>query len=191
MLARAWRGHAEDIDRAAKAAHTAFQKWGHGKAKDRKKHLLKIASLIEKHGDELATIECLDAGQALKIVRAQIARTAENFSFYAEYAEKAMDGRTYPVDQRVAQLQPARAGRPLRHHHALERAHDAFHLAHRSGARHRQHRHLETGRMVAAHRLEARADFRGGRPAALASSTWSKASAKKRARRWSLIRWSR
>jgi hypothetical protein len=25
-------------------AHTAFQKWGHGKAKDRKKHLLKIAS---------------------------------------------------------------------------------------------------------------------------------------------------
>jgi len=98
VLSRAWRGHAEDIDRAAKAAHAAFQKWGHGKAKDRKKHLLKIASLIEKHGDELAIIECLDAGQALKIVRAQIARTAENFSFYAEYAEKAMDGRTYPVD---------------------------------------------------------------------------------------------
>ncbi len=98
VLAHAWRGHSEDIDRAAKAAHTAFQKWGRGKAKDRKKHLLKIASLIEKHGDELATIECLDAGQALKIVRAQIARTAENFSFYAEYAEKAMDGRTYPVD---------------------------------------------------------------------------------------------
>jgi 5-carboxymethyl-2-hydroxymuconic-semialdehyde dehydrogenase len=98
VLSRAWRGHAEDIDRAAKAAHAAFQKWGHGKAKDRKKYLLKIASLIEKHGDELAIIECLDAGQALKIVRAQIARTAENFSFYAEYAEKAMDGRTYPVD---------------------------------------------------------------------------------------------
>jgi 5-carboxymethyl-2-hydroxymuconic-semialdehyde dehydrogenase len=98
VLSHAWRGHAEDVDRAARAAHAAFQKWGHGKAKDRKKYLLKIASLIEKHGDELATIECLDAGQALKIVRAQIARTAENFSFYAEYAEKAMDGRTYPVD---------------------------------------------------------------------------------------------
>jgi 5-carboxymethyl-2-hydroxymuconic-semialdehyde dehydrogenase len=98
VLSRAWRGHVEDIDRAASAAHAAFQKWGHGKAKDRKKYLLKIASLIEKYGDELAIIECLDAGQALKIVRAQIARTAENFSFYAEYAEKAMDGRTYPVD---------------------------------------------------------------------------------------------
>ena len=98
VLSRAFRGHAEDIDRAAQAAHAAFAKWGHGKAKDRKKYLLKIAALIEKHGDELATVECLDAGQALKIVRAQIARTAENFSFYAEYAEKAMDGRTYPVD---------------------------------------------------------------------------------------------
>ncbi len=53
VLARAWRGHSEDIDRAAQAAHAAFQKWGHSKAKDRKKYLLKIAGLIEKHGDEI------------------------------------------------------------------------------------------------------------------------------------------
>ena len=98
VLSHACRGNPEDVDRAARAAHTAFVKWGRGKGKERKKYLLKIASLIEKNGDELATIECLDAGQALKIVRAQIARTAENFSFYADYAEKAMDGNTYPVD---------------------------------------------------------------------------------------------
>jgi 5-carboxymethyl-2-hydroxymuconic-semialdehyde dehydrogenase len=98
VLSRAARGSAAEIGLAADAAHSAFQKWGRTKAKDRKRYLLKIADLIEKHGDELATIECLDAGQALRIVRAQIARTAENFSFYAEYAERAMDGRTYPVD---------------------------------------------------------------------------------------------
>jgi len=98
VLSRSFRGHAEDIDLAAEAAHNAFHKWSQTKAKDRRKYLLRIASLIEKHGDELATIECLDAGQVLRIVRAQIARTAENFSFYADYAEKAMDGRTYPVD---------------------------------------------------------------------------------------------
>src|SRR5579872_6419944 len=97
VLSRAFRGHAEDIDLAAQAAHKAFAKWRLN-AKDRRKSLLKIASLIEKHGDELATIECLDAGQVLRIVRAQIARAAENFSFYADYAVKAMDGRTYPVD---------------------------------------------------------------------------------------------
>src|SRR5215471_2570946 len=98
VLTRACRGHAEDIDAAAQAAHHAFQKWSRTPAKDRRKHLLKIADLIEKHGDDLATIECLDAGQVLRIVRAQIARAAENFSFYADYAAKAMDGRTYPVD---------------------------------------------------------------------------------------------
>jgi 5-carboxymethyl-2-hydroxymuconic-semialdehyde dehydrogenase len=97
VLARSYRGHAEDIDRAAQAAHKAFAKWKLN-AKDRRKALLKIADLIEKHGDELATVECLDAGQVLRIVRAQIARAAENFSFYADYAAKAMDGRTYPVD---------------------------------------------------------------------------------------------
>jgi 5-carboxymethyl-2-hydroxymuconic-semialdehyde dehydrogenase len=98
VLSRSYRGHAEDVEQAARAAHDAFQKWGRTKAKDRRKKLLKIADLIEKHGDELATTECLDAGQVLRIVRAQIARAAENFSFYADYAEKAMDGRTYPVD---------------------------------------------------------------------------------------------
>jgi len=97
-LAKVFRGHAEEVDLAAKAAHAAFAKWSRTKAKDRKKFLLKIAALIEKYGDEIAVIECLDAGQALKIVRAQIARAAENFSFYAEWAERAMDGRTFPVD---------------------------------------------------------------------------------------------
>jgi 5-carboxymethyl-2-hydroxymuconic-semialdehyde dehydrogenase len=98
ILSKSYRGHSEDIDKAARAAHGAFAKWSRLAAKDRRKMLLKVASLIEKHGDELAVIECLDAGQVLRIVRAQIARAAENFSFYADYATKAMDGRTYPVD---------------------------------------------------------------------------------------------
>lgn len=96
-LARVYRGHAEDIDRAATAAAKAFEGWRRLTPKSRRVHLLKIATLIEKHGDDLATIECLDAGQVIRVIRAQIARAAENFSFYAEFAEKAMDGRTYPV----------------------------------------------------------------------------------------------
>ncbi|KIQ54215.1 5-carboxymethyl-2-hydroxymuconate semialdehyde dehydrogenase [Meiothermus taiwanensis] len=97
VLAYAYKGHAEDVDKAAKAAKAAFPKWKQS-AKARKKYLLKLAELLEKHADELAVIECLDAGQVLRIVRAQVARAAENFSFYAEYAERAMDGRSYPVD---------------------------------------------------------------------------------------------
>ncbi len=97
LLARVARGSAEDIDRAAEAAHQAFQSWRRLAPKARRAHLVRIATVLEKHGDELATIECLDAGQVIRVVRAQIARAAENFSFYAEYAERAMDGRTFPV----------------------------------------------------------------------------------------------
>jgi 5-carboxymethyl-2-hydroxymuconic-semialdehyde dehydrogenase len=97
LLAKAYKGHAEDVDKAAKAAKAAFGKWKLN-AKARKQYLLKIAEVLEKHGDELAVMECLDAGQPLRIVRAQVARAAENFSFYAEYPERTMDGRTYPVD---------------------------------------------------------------------------------------------
>jgi 5-carboxymethyl-2-hydroxymuconic-semialdehyde dehydrogenase len=97
-LSRVCRGRAEDVDRAAHSAHEAFRKWGRTKARERKKYLNRIADLIQRNGEELAVIECLDAGQALRVVRAQIARAAENFSFYAEYAERAMDGRTYPLD---------------------------------------------------------------------------------------------
>lgn len=97
VLARTYRGHAEDVDKAAKAAKAAFGKWKLN-AKARRKYLIKIAETLEKHADELAVIECLDAGQPLRIVRAQVARAAENFSFYADWAERAMDGRTYPVD---------------------------------------------------------------------------------------------
>ena len=96
-LAQVYRGHAEDIDKAAAAAHRAFPAWRKLAPKARRAHLIRIAAVLEKHGDELATIECLDAGQVIKVIRAQIARAAENFTFYAEYAEKAMDGRTYPV----------------------------------------------------------------------------------------------
>ena len=96
-LARVARGRAEDVEVAAEAASRAFPGWRRLTPKTRKACLVRIAEVIEKHGDELATIECLDAGQVLKVVRAQIARAAENFRFYAEYVEKAMDGRTYPV----------------------------------------------------------------------------------------------
>lgn len=99
ILARVARGTAADVDLAAAAAHRAFAGWRRLHPKARKSYLLRIADGIEKHGDELATIECLDAGQVIRVIRAQIARAAENFRFYAEYVEKAMDGRTYPVGE--------------------------------------------------------------------------------------------
>src|SRR5260370_40183448 len=55
-LATVAAGHSEDVDRAATGASAAFGKWSRTKAKDRRKYLLRIAELIEKHADELAAI---------------------------------------------------------------------------------------------------------------------------------------
>jgi 5-carboxymethyl-2-hydroxymuconic-semialdehyde dehydrogenase len=98
VLAEVARGRAEDVDQAAQAAAAAFPRWRQTPAKERKRFLVRIADLIEKHADELAVIECLDAGQVLRIVRAQVSRAAENFAFYADYAQRALEGHTYPVD---------------------------------------------------------------------------------------------
>jgi 5-carboxymethyl-2-hydroxymuconic-semialdehyde dehydrogenase len=97
-LAQVARGGAAEVERAAKAAHDAFGRWRATPAKVRKRYLLKIAELIEANAEALAVTECLDAGQPLKIVRAQVARAAENFAFYAEYAERAAEERCFPVD---------------------------------------------------------------------------------------------
>lgn len=98
-LARVARGGPAEVDQAARAAHQAFAQWSRTPARVRKRYLLKIAEAIERHAEELAILECLDAGQVLRIVKGQVSRAAENFAFYAEYAERAMEGDTYPVDR--------------------------------------------------------------------------------------------
>jgi len=102
-LARVARGRAEDVDRAVRAARKAFDEgpWPRMPARERRRYLERVAELIEKHADELAALECLDTGQVLRIIRGgQVPRAAANFRFYAEKAEAAFDGRSFPVDDR-------------------------------------------------------------------------------------------
>ncbi len=102
-LARVARGRPADVARAVAAAREAFDRgpWPRMPARERRRYLLRVAELIERHADELSVLECLDTGQVLKIIRGgQIPRAAENFRFYAEAALSAFDGETYPVDDR-------------------------------------------------------------------------------------------
>ena len=166
VLARAWRGHAEDIDRAAQAAHAAFPKVGPRQGQGSQE-----VSAQDRQPDRKARRRTghyrMPGRRPGAQDRSRANRAHRGKLQLLRRIRREGHGRPHlSGGWRVAQLQPARAGGPVRHHHALERADDAFHLAHRSRARHRQHRHLETGRVVAAHRLEARADFRRGRPAA-------------------------
>src|SRR5437763_11197841 len=59
VLARVAEGDAEDIDRAVRAARRAFDggKWPATAPAGREALLLRIADLIEKHGEVLAQLE--------------------------------------------------------------------------------------------------------------------------------------
>ncbi|TGQ81134.1 5-carboxymethyl-2-hydroxymuconate semialdehyde dehydrogenase [Mesorhizobium sp. M8A.F.Ca.ET.208.01.1.1] len=93
-LAKVARGGIADIDRAAKAAKAAFPAWAGMPGEARKKLLHKIADAIEARAEEIAFVECMDTGQALKFMAKAALRGAENFRFFADRAPEARDGET-------------------------------------------------------------------------------------------------
>ncbi|MEO3384939.1 5-carboxymethyl-2-hydroxymuconate semialdehyde dehydrogenase [Mesorhizobium sp. CAU 1741] len=92
-LAKVAHGRAEDIDRAAKAARAAFPDWARMDGDKRKKLLHRIADAIVERAEEIAFVECMDTGQALKFMSKAALRGAENFRFFADRAPEARDGK--------------------------------------------------------------------------------------------------
>ena len=93
-LARAARGGAADIDRAAKAAKAAFPAWAGLSGAKRRELLHAIADKIVERAEEIAFVECMDTGQALKFMAKAALRGAENFRFFADRAPEARDGKS-------------------------------------------------------------------------------------------------
>jgi phenylacetaldehyde dehydrogenase len=71
VLARVAEGDREDIDRAVKAARTAFDtgRWSQLTASERGRMIWKLADLLEENLEEFAELESLDNGKPLKIAR--------------------------------------------------------------------------------------------------------------------------
>ncbi|MCR5855727.1 5-carboxymethyl-2-hydroxymuconate semialdehyde dehydrogenase [Mesorhizobium sp. J428] len=92
-LAQVAHGKAADIDDAAKAARAAFPAWAAMDGDARKKLLHRVADAIVARAEEIAFIECMDTGQALKFMSKAALRGAENFRFFADRAPEARDGR--------------------------------------------------------------------------------------------------
>jgi len=100
-LATVARGTSTDIDRAAKAAKAAFPAWAAMGGDTRKALLHRIADAIVKRAEEIAFVECMDTGQALKFMSKAALRGAENFRFFADRAPEARDGRTLRAPDQV------------------------------------------------------------------------------------------
>ena len=84
----------EDVDRAVKAARSAFEKgsWSKMSPADRKIVLFKFAGLLETHADELALLECLEAGKPIQDCSTiDIPETVKCIRWHAEAIDKLYD----------------------------------------------------------------------------------------------------
>ncbi|MBI4025168.1 MAG: aldehyde dehydrogenase family protein [Verrucomicrobia bacterium] len=99
VIARVAEGSKADVDKAARAARKAFDKgpWRKMSARERGRCLSRLADLIEKNADELATLETLDNGKPYKDSRnIDLPLTIECYRYYAGWADK-IEGKTIPV----------------------------------------------------------------------------------------------
>jgi betaine-aldehyde dehydrogenase len=82
-----------DVDRAVAAARRAFPGWAATPPGERALALLKLADLIEEHGDELATLEADNAGKPIEAVKAdEVPVWVDNLRFFAG-AARTMEGK--------------------------------------------------------------------------------------------------
>ncbi len=98
VLCQVSSGGAAEIDRAARAAEDAFKVWRTVPGEKRRALLHKIADKIEARAEEIALVESVDSGQAIRYMAKAALRGAENFRFYADKAPEANDGLSLPTE---------------------------------------------------------------------------------------------
>src|ERR1700684_4018751 len=92
-LARAPISSAADVDRAVGAARRAFESWSRTTPARRAEALLAIADVLERHGEEIARLEALNAGKPIEAVKSdELGAMADNLRFFAG-AARCLEGR--------------------------------------------------------------------------------------------------
>jgi len=103
VIARIGEGDANDMDRAVRAARTAFEdrRWCGMPPRERKAVLLRLVDLVESHRAELAVLETLDMGKPIgHSTSVDIPLVARTFAWYAEAIDK-LYGETAPTADNV------------------------------------------------------------------------------------------
>ena len=91
---------AEDVAAAAEAARAAFPAWAAMPGAERARILDRLADLIEANAADIAALEVIDTGQAIRFMKQAAVRGAENFRFFAARAAGARDGLSlFATDQ--------------------------------------------------------------------------------------------
>ena len=79
-----------DVDKAVKAARHAYEKvWSKMPAKERGKYIFRIARIMQERSRELAVIESMNGGKAIRESRdVDVPLAAAHFFYYAGWADK-------------------------------------------------------------------------------------------------------
>lgn len=87
------RGTTADVDAAVDAASDSFEDWKNLPGAERKKILNHFADKIVARADEIALVESMDSGQAIRFMKQAAIRGAANFRFFADKAPEANNGQ--------------------------------------------------------------------------------------------------
>ena len=99
LINRVAAGNEADIDAACSAAREAFPGWAAVSGERRAALLHGIADTIEARADEIALVESMDTGQALRFTAKAAERAAVNFRFFADRAPDARRGVSLPAGE--------------------------------------------------------------------------------------------
>ena len=78
-----------DVDKAVKAARSAFGVWSKMPPKERAKYIFRIARMVQERARELAVVETLDGGKPIRESRDfDIPVVGNHFFYYAGWADK-------------------------------------------------------------------------------------------------------
>lgn len=90
-------GDGEDIDRAVRAATTAFPDWRRRPASTRGRLLYRLAQLVDSRREELARLESLDVGKPIRdALNIDVVTAVDALEYFAGMATK-VQGDTIPV----------------------------------------------------------------------------------------------
>jgi betaine-aldehyde dehydrogenase len=84
---------AEDVDRAYRAAATAFESWGDTTPAERQRALLRLADLVEEHADELVALESRNTGKPIGLTASEeLPPMVDQLRFFAG-AARTLEGK--------------------------------------------------------------------------------------------------
>ena len=88
-LSRVAEANEADVDKAVKAARSAFGVWSKMPAKERGKYIFRIARMVQERARELAVVETLNGGKPIRESRDfDIPVVGNHFFYYAGWADK-------------------------------------------------------------------------------------------------------